>query len=241
MRLTSTPKYRCATNLFGLAKVATKYKCHRIAQIIIDHVVEQWPKSPQEWDGITTATAATLSSSDHDPNELVAEPASIIRFAREFGILTMLPTAYYAFASEVSRQNNDNPTRPTVRLRWDLLDTETLLAIIRGRDKMRSELVLLLREQHECKEQAASSWHQARSTCTLCRTEIAFDLTIGLVNGSVQPLQVFEEFATQLSRHEDSCHFCKPYVLTTMRGMKSSFEDKLPGYFGIRYMIEDGA
>lgn len=142
-RLSSTPKAQTVTDLSSLVRIARKYVVQDIADVLIDHVKSQWPRTLPEWDVQQFALAMLRASNLHDADKEHPEPASAIIFALEFNVPDILPAAFYCLGISRLQSNEPNQEKADVLpcARWDLLDAATLLRFMKGRRLVRLHLI----------------------------------------------------------------------------------------------------
>ncbi|KAI0777476.1 hypothetical protein BD413DRAFT_180066 [Trametes elegans] len=136
--------------LSGAVRLADKYLLDTLRSSLVKRVVEDWPKTLDEWD-VANGELKAIVNLAYRPNRprsqtvnlpgRVPEPASAIMFAQEFGCHEILPAAYYRLATieidnEWERKRATDST--TLYARWTLLDSESLLRYISGRRQLDS-------------------------------------------------------------------------------------------------------
>ena len=136
-------------------KLATNYQIDALRQRVINVIEDCWPRPFEEWIRFNTEISVLrkvrLSSDDALVGgkafvDHVPEPASAIRLARDFDIPSILPFAYYTLAGFHSglpwyQSNQDNQwnflrARVLRAARWQLLDANDLLLLIRDREEL---------------------------------------------------------------------------------------------------------
>ncbi|KAJ3532492.1 hypothetical protein NM688_g7413 [Phlebia brevispora] len=134
----------------GLLKLATKYQMTSVRNAIVRCLREAWPQTLAEWDYQRRIQHMTLElcrkQSDGQLqgkffDEMFPEPASAILLALECGLPELLPAAFYALAlvdvqREWGRVSADDLSRQVRSARWDLVDRESLLRVMRGKEKL---------------------------------------------------------------------------------------------------------
>ena len=132
----------------GVMRLASKYEIEPIRSLIVKHVEADWPHSLEEWDAQqaerSSAAEAYLASKDkkfkgHYIDDVYPEPVAAIRFALEFDIPSILPSAWYQLATTDAKVHLDydavhrHPTMRTFshpcskKARWQLLSESATL------------------------------------------------------------------------------------------------------------------
>jgi hypothetical protein len=118
-------------DLAGLTRLAKRYGVDDVAQIMFEYTEVLWPKlkTLEDWDSFSrTITGPALSSKLEN---LLLEPASVIRFALEFRVNSILPAIYYLLARIDPNGTSGDPSASQIR--WNLLDSDTILQVLRAR------------------------------------------------------------------------------------------------------------
>ncbi|GJE96816.1 hypothetical protein PsYK624_130220 [Phanerochaete sordida] len=134
----------------GAMKLARKYEVESVRARIIRRMEADWPQDVLEWlrligdikrrTELRTMLCRTGTSSDPEPDAFVPEPASAVRFAREFDVPSILPAAFYTLALADIQQDWDETrvSRPFAAAQWRLLDQEDTMRLFRGKSKLRA-------------------------------------------------------------------------------------------------------
>lgn len=129
--------------------ITTKYQIAQIRDRIVERLESDWPQTIFAWDALEgqIERAKEYSKVLWDTDDRFPEPASAIRLARDFGIPSILPAAFYQLsrlniANDHARRrkeadifNDDDFDERTAR--WDLLNGDDLLSVMRGQEKLR--------------------------------------------------------------------------------------------------------
>ncbi|GJE95312.1 hypothetical protein PsYK624_114960 [Phanerochaete sordida] len=140
--------------LTPIMRLATKYQVDALRTHIIALIEDSWPRTFTQWlrfDGelrmLKNLHAAGLRGAEAFI-DAVPEPASAIRFAREFDAPAILPFAYYTLAGiaySCKWETRHGPFDPAVDVdsqgplraaRWELLDAVDLARIVDGRERL---------------------------------------------------------------------------------------------------------
>ncbi|TFK49000.1 hypothetical protein OE88DRAFT_453896 [Heliocybe sulcata] len=137
-----SPFWRAAMHM------ATKYMISVIRDRIVENLEKQWPSTLQAW--VALKANKRCLEEEWEPEELdayyddvVPEPASAIRFARDFGVPSILPAAFYALSLIDPRDDWDTCRGPgpydadTLRqggrsARWHLLGPSDYRGLLIG-------------------------------------------------------------------------------------------------------------
>ncbi|KAI0666509.1 hypothetical protein C8Q78DRAFT_984370 [Trametes maxima] len=146
-QLTRRSDVHTAWELAPVVRLADKYLLDALRASLIKLVVDQWPRTLQEWD-VSESQAQAMADSIRRGQlpkvrilaECVPEPAAAISFAQEFGCTEILPAAFYQLSRINVKEDfdlvaEDAPTvySRTDRLaRWSLLDKGDLLRYLHG-------------------------------------------------------------------------------------------------------------
>ncbi|KAI0643969.1 hypothetical protein C8Q79DRAFT_1093573 [Trametes meyenii] len=148
-QLTRRSDAHTASELAPTVRLADKYLLDALRASLIKLVVDQWPRTLQEWD-VSESQARAIKASIRRRQlpevrmlaECVPEPASAISFAQEFGCAEILPAAFYQlsrinvkedFDLLLAEQHQATVYSRTGRLaRWSLLDKGNLLRYLNG-------------------------------------------------------------------------------------------------------------
>lgn len=168
-----------AADVYGLMSIATKYQVDTICAAVTQHLKQLWPTSLKElvqarrvgrqlYDRLIESVTCSVAP---DPEDLVMEPASVIRLATDFIIPEVLPAAYYQLSLyDITRPQVPGPRR-TSTPRWELLRPEELLRYYQGRAKLARAfagipILLTININHECE---TVDWEDADPGETECQ------------------------------------------------------------------------
>ncbi|GJE96877.1 hypothetical protein PsYK624_130850 [Phanerochaete sordida] len=226
LRLWDTDPSRSAVELSGLVRIARKYQVDDIANVVIRHISELWPKSLAEWD--KTFPTWMENRKTTATSKLIPEPASAIRFANEFNVPSILPAAFYFLAVQSAENIETAEESPhCTAARWDLTEHTMLLQLIRGRDHMRSEFL------RECqRDRCIVGFHgglpatlaATRDKCNAARAEVLLTILRG---GLGNP----DQGHATINAYQDIC--CKREMTKRATNARSEMWEGLPGFFAI--------
>ncbi|GJE96790.1 BTB domain-containing protein [Phanerochaete sordida] len=132
----------------GAMRLARKYDVDAVRTRIVQRLEADWPKDVIEWLRLCADVRKRTELRDAidrmyvgapspEPAPFVPEPASAVRFAREFDVPSILPAAFYALALTDVRADWDAPGARRSELfaaaRWTLLDATDVLRVARGK------------------------------------------------------------------------------------------------------------
>ncbi|GJE96871.1 hypothetical protein PsYK624_130780 [Phanerochaete sordida] len=226
-RLKRTTPARTALELAGLCRAATKYGVEDIVAVVVEHIADQWPKTLAEWDASYPVWTSSRASAETVEN--VPEPVSAIRFAREFDLPSILPAAYYFLS--VQSTNVDSPSPPPAVLpvaRWDLVDLDILLCLMRGRDRVRRAALPALKAswyddyENGCKDSEAKNAHVA----ALLRGDDAAAL-----HEQYDHLEILRRFASKDFQPRNLCSSCRNADTIATEAKRAAIWQSLPELF----------
>ncbi|TFK48999.1 hypothetical protein OE88DRAFT_451274 [Heliocybe sulcata] len=159
--------------------MATKYIISSIRARIVASLEKQWPRTLQEWIAHEARKRFLYEEWVRRDDEgrfyddLVPEPASAIRFARDFDVPSILPAAFYDLLLIDPKNDWDTCRRrgpaqePSSPLkdgdrtaRWDLLSALDFRALMAGREKLWQRF---LEFEHSTEMDRHSKYGQAKS------------------------------------------------------------------------------
>ena len=147
-------------------KLATKYQVKSIREAIINTMKESWPIEFAQWEEQRHHEQALRkryrdSQWDNDDegridgkylDDCLPEPAAAIRFAHDYGVLDILPAAYFALSlipaeNDWDKIRRDEPSKlanPDIRTaRWSLLHPEEIQRVLVGREMLMASVALI--------------------------------------------------------------------------------------------------
>ncbi|TFY59413.1 hypothetical protein EVG20_g7800 [Dentipellis fragilis] len=149
-----------------LLRMADKFQVDALRSHIVAQFVSDWPVAIRQWDKLESEIQAREKAGDSDifydvddPNidDQYPEPASAIRLARDFNIPEILAPAFYHLSRiniehdwDASRgvDLHGKPTRVSNHFRrtarWDLLEKEDYVSVLRGRYRLKDAAVKAL-------------------------------------------------------------------------------------------------
>jgi hypothetical protein len=120
--------------LIHILALADKYAIEKILQPFAFNAEGLWPSDLQQWDSRQRRMEVVDVA---QRNGLLPEPASAIRLARQSGLSTILPVAFYHLSRLPFPNDRNELRRPTSVLdrpvQWELLSAQDLLCLIGGR------------------------------------------------------------------------------------------------------------
>ncbi|TFY73469.1 hypothetical protein EWM64_g10543, partial [Hericium alpestre] len=148
-----------------LLMLATKYEIEHLRSTIIQQLEEDWPQILGAWDILELEIEAKTAHSRQqyliglfDPPDLCfPEPAAAIQLARQYNIHSILPAAFYHLSclgvdSDWSQTHVNCAESGFERLnlaigartaRWELLEREDFLCLLRGRERVKDAVARL--------------------------------------------------------------------------------------------------
>jgi len=138
--------------VYGALKLATKYECDPLRTRLVESLEADWPQTLAQWDSRLSETI--MARSEHAQqvtgkvnglylDDRLPEPASAIRIASDYGIYSILPSAFYQLAL-LSTDADWDVYRETLSgegkhlrfgartARWKLLDKRDLMRLVHG-------------------------------------------------------------------------------------------------------------
>ena len=199
-------------------KLATKYQFGAVCKRIADALADNWPRTFADWLRFDSEAAALEPKYHYDEqhsaakrlDDCIPEPASAIRFARDFDVPSILPFAFYTLATihpdgdwDAKRQNvPDIQQQPDVRsARCGLLRVDDYSQLLRGKD-MLARCILDIVERYD---NAKAPWdmidckrkRQCIAMYELLSNDWRNDVLSGashlVCTGIPDPLQILEE------------------------------------------------
>ena len=133
-----------------IMKLATKYQFDSVRKRIVNAMEDSWPRTFPDWLRFKAEAAALEQDYHYDGqrtaakrlDDCVPEPASAIRFARDFDVPSILPFAFYTLATidsdadwDAERQKEPEAQQypKTYCARWALLQPDDYRRLLRGR------------------------------------------------------------------------------------------------------------
>ncbi|TFY61520.1 hypothetical protein EVG20_g7022 [Dentipellis fragilis] len=147
-----------------LLAMADKYQVEALRKLIVEQLEADWPQTLSKWDQVLDSDRC-MDTGDAYLDDLLPEPASAIRLARDFDIPTILGPAFYHLSRiDISRDwdnyraldargrqkrawlPRDSDAHRVRTARWSLLGKEDYISLLRGRYFLReaAELVVVM-------------------------------------------------------------------------------------------------
>lgn len=220
--------------------MANKYQITHIRDCIVERLESDWPQTIHAWD----ALEGEVERSKEHSNTLwyiddrFPEPASAIRLARDYGIPSILPAAFYQLsrlkiANDHARRRKEANTfydydYDERTARWDLLSGEDLLCVMRGQEKLR-EVALHLPRRVMCPNPDWSKKCNVKAMIHQLNKEYGIDTTTDF-------LEHFRHFGVQYreDRYDSGRNICDPCddtVESLLDDIREEIWMKLPEYF----------
>jgi len=142
----------------GPLRIAKKYLIDSLVHRFQQQFLEDWPKTAFEWEtleGEIDTHKRLLGCDFYGSMDIIddsfPEPASAIKFAREFDLPQILPAAFYHLARIETTRDWDvlrveigrSLDRVLRSARWNLLSREDLFCLTRGREYLIREMKML--------------------------------------------------------------------------------------------------
>lgn len=202
-----------------------------VAQAVMNHIKAQWPNNLIDWD-IRQAVQSVVRASAtfgnfHHFQEKFPDPAASIVFAQEFDLPAILPVAFYQLSSmNVDCQETDLFYRD---LQWRVLDADTLLRLMKGRERIRRYCWDKL--FWSCLDPSGRTYS---SGCYEARISLRKEMVSepSFVTGQIDCLQLFQNTISTAKNTSSLCPYCKGSgLLAYIKETRAKLWDKLPEYF----------
>lgn len=145
----------------GAMKLARKYEVDAVCARIIRRLEADWPQDVVAWLRLCAditkqaelrakfAVAGARPGEGDADAPCIPEPASAVRFAREFDVPSLLPAAFYALALTDVRNDcgDDAPATLFGAARWTVLDQADMLRVVRGKAELCDNLTKMVDAQ----------------------------------------------------------------------------------------------
>jgi hypothetical protein len=206
--------------------LAKKYGVDDVVQVIIEYIEDLWPKTLEDWD-IFHFTINKRRRSSKETENLLLEPSSVISFAFEFGMQSILPMVYYFLACiGPTRINEDFATS---QICWNLLGLDTIMEVLGARDQIRSEFVQVVAAEASCHyPDSGLSFYPSNCDNARSRIALAFISSKELFNGEADCLQLLYDFAVRVGAEQDVCRGCSNDIEGDMEAARHKLFAKIP-------------
>ncbi|KIP08898.1 hypothetical protein PHLGIDRAFT_358678 [Phlebiopsis gigantea 11061_1 CR5-6] len=217
--------------LSALVRISRKYAMEDVAQAVMSHVKAQWPNTLMDWDirqGVQSVIRASVASGDIGHfRAIFPDPAASIVFAQEFDLPEILPVAFYQLSSiNVDCQETDLFYRD---LQWRVLDADTLLRLMKGRERIRRYCWDKL--FWNCFDLSGRTHSPG---CYEARTSLRKEMVSepSFVTGQIDCLQLFQNTISTARNTWNLCLYCKGSgLLAYIKETRAELWDRLPEFF----------
>lgn len=216
--------------LIHILTLADKYAIEKIRQPFASNVEALWPANLKQWDLRERRVEVIQRNNLLDPSptvhlprqsDLLPEPASAIRFARQFGVSAILPGAFYHLSRMSIPDNWDELERPTSAVRWQLLSAQDLLCLMRGQKLLHRTTIdaLHINSFPECSSQPS------------CNVTGLSDEIVDSLLHSGDILRCTRHYLDKLSNSGKLCSACSLEIREHLTSFREGFWERLPNFF----------
>lgn len=229
-----------------MVRLADKYDMENVVAKYLPRIRSDWPTSLEKWDlnegqvQLFDKYQRATSSPEH-ADDCFIEPCAAIRFARQQGIDSMLPSAFYHLSrlpprddsddSDSDSDSDDSTDHGRRTARWSLMTTEDYRTLQRGQHAIRAWVLAQTR-------QSTSNCHVGHTGEGPCQNDDWWARVIGpqveriLLCEDVDVLAGLAEM-TGSRELELLCVSCRIEAQELPKELRSDFWERLPKFFGL--------
>ncbi|KAA1475941.1 hypothetical protein DENSPDRAFT_826677 [Dentipellis sp. KUC8613] len=239
-----------------LLRMADKFQIDALREHIVAQLVSDWPGSLRQWDKLESEIQARekaaesdifYDTDDPDIDDQYPEPAAAIRLARDFDIPEILSPAFYHLSRiniehdwDASRglDRHGKPTRVASyhrrTARWDLLEKEDYVSVLRGRYRFKEAAVNTLSFSRVSSRSAADKEEYP------CLPKCNLEAFSGFWRDLHSDLKTTHDVLATLRVHVEDilsmydgkiCGFCYVHASGHIRACRVKLWERLPEYF----------